>query len=61
MKLIWTVRCLNWDCKWVEEGENLPTLLEAARRHIDQFGWQDHSYALHNHLEKQSKKQPLRN
>jgi len=53
MKLIWTVRCLNRGCKWGEEGESLPTLLEAARRHIDQFGWPDHRYELHNHLEKQ--------
>ncbi|MBV8358315.1 MAG: hypothetical protein JO189_10320 [Deltaproteobacteria bacterium] len=58
MKLIWTVRCLNRDCEWGEEGESLPTLLEAARRHIDQFGWPNHRYELHNHLEKQRKKQP---
>ena len=58
MKLIWTVRCLNWNCKWGEEGESLPTLLAAARRHIDQFGWPDHHYEVHNHLEEQPKKQP---
>ena len=59
MKLIWTVRCLNRGCEWGEEGESLPTLLEAARRHIEQFGWPDHRYGLHNHLEKQPKKQQL--